>query len=92
MDRAMAVVDVANQILTESEKTDFVQKIERGIQSFADNIPWLMKSLDEVAKIHPVVTGMCLYLQRAGNLLNSDTSCRVGFQGCLLPREYAKGE
>ena len=39
------------------EQSDAVQKIERGIQRFADNIPWLMKSLDEVAKIHPAVTG-----------------------------------
>ncbi|KAH9910623.1 uncharacterized protein BXZ73DRAFT_57609 [Epithele typhae] len=36
--------------------SDVAQKIERGIQRFADNIPWLMKSLDELAKIHPAVT------------------------------------
>ncbi|THH29238.1 hypothetical protein EUX98_g4953 [Antrodiella citrinella] len=30
--------------------------IEAGVNTFVDDIPWLMKGLDEVAKIHPVVT------------------------------------
>lgn len=34
-----------------------LKAIENGINSFVDDIPWLMKGLDEVAKIHPVVTG-----------------------------------
>ena len=34
-----------------------MQAIESGLKSFMEDIPWLMKSLDEVARIHPVVTG-----------------------------------
>ncbi|TCD69752.1 hypothetical protein EIP91_006288 [Steccherinum ochraceum] len=30
--------------------------IESGLKSFMEDIPWLMKGLDEVARIHPVVT------------------------------------
>ncbi|TCD65461.1 hypothetical protein EIP91_002675 [Steccherinum ochraceum] len=33
-----------------------LKAIEAGVNSFVDDIPWLMKGLDEVAKIHPVVT------------------------------------
>ena len=37
------------------------EAIKSGLNSFMEDIPWLMKSLDEVAKIHPVVTGMLQY-------------------------------
>ena len=40
------------------DKTDIAQKIERGIRHFTDDIPWLMKGLDELARIHPAVTGV----------------------------------
>ena len=40
------------------EQSDVAKKIERGIQRFADDIPWLMKGLDELARIHPAVTGL----------------------------------
>ena len=61
------VITVANNISTivsaaASSTGDIAQKIERGIQRFADDLPWLMKALDEVARIHPVVTGMLLAL------------------------------
>ncbi|THH27677.1 hypothetical protein EUX98_g6499, partial [Antrodiella citrinella] len=32
------------------------EAIEHGLNSFMEDIPWLMKGLDEVARIHPVVT------------------------------------
>ena len=50
-------VSPAAALLKNAESTDIAQQIERGIQRFADNIPWLMKSLDELARIHPAVTG-----------------------------------
>ena len=61
------VITVANNISTivsaaASSTGDIAQKIERGIQRFADDLPWLMKALDEVARIHPVVTGTLLAL------------------------------
>ena len=36
------------------------QAIQSGLTSFMEDIPWLMKALDEVARIHPVVTGALL--------------------------------
>lgn len=53
----VALVQDAAQAVAALEATEIAQKIERGIQRFAENIPWLMKSLDEVSKIHPAVTG-----------------------------------
>ena len=49
-------VDAVERVASALVTTEVVQKIERGIQRFAENMPWLMKTLDEVAKIHPVVT------------------------------------
>ncbi|KAH9919769.1 uncharacterized protein BXZ73DRAFT_104877 [Epithele typhae] len=40
----------------DAEESELAEKIKRGIERFTDNIPWLMKALDEVAKIHPAVT------------------------------------
>lgn len=34
-----------------------ITAIESGLKGFMEDIPWLMKGLDEVARIHPVVTG-----------------------------------
>ena len=59
VDYVNTIMDGASQMANALEQSDAVQKIERGIQRFADNIPWLMKSLDEVAKVHPAVTGTC---------------------------------
>ena len=53
----VVLVQDAAQAVAALEATEIAQKIERGIQRFAENIPWLMKSLDEVSKIHPAVTG-----------------------------------
>lgn len=39
------------------EKTDIAEKIKIGIQGLADGIPLLMKGLEEVAKIHPAISG-----------------------------------
>ena len=54
---ATSVLSTLSQMTTALEQTDVMQKIERGIQRFADDMPWLMKALDELARIHPVVTG-----------------------------------
>ena len=40
------------------DNTGAMKAIEKGINSFMEDIPWLMKGLDEIARIHPVVTGM----------------------------------
>ncbi|KAH8102306.1 hypothetical protein BXZ70DRAFT_891052, partial [Cristinia sonorae] len=37
-----------------------IHAIESGLKSFMEDIPWLMKSLDEVARVHPVVTVVVL--------------------------------
>ena len=34
-----------------------IEVIQKGLISFGEDLPWLMKSLDGVAKIHPFVTG-----------------------------------
>ncbi|KAI1785573.1 hypothetical protein LXA43DRAFT_899499 [Ganoderma leucocontextum] len=49
-------VSPAVAFLKTAASTDLAQQIEQGIQRFADNVPWLMKSLDELARIHPAVT------------------------------------
>ena len=54
---ATSVLNTLSQMTTTLEQTDLMQKIERGIQRFAGYMPWLMKALDELARIHPVVTG-----------------------------------
>ncbi len=35
-----------------------MQTIESGLNTFAEDVPWLMRGLDDVAKIHPAVTGV----------------------------------
>ena len=39
--------------------------IEKGVNTFMEAVPVLMKALDEVAKIHPFISGMC------GSVLNT---------------------
>lgn len=50
------------------EASGAVEAIKSGLNSFMEDIPWLMKSLDEVAKIHPVVTGMSLHVAARSDL------------------------
>ncbi|KAM5542277.1 hypothetical protein V8D89_004150 [Ganoderma adspersum] len=56
--KAMTIANNISTIVSAaaSNSGEIAQKIERGIQRFADDLPWLMKALDEVARIHPVVT------------------------------------
>ena len=56
-DRAMTIMNNVTTIANAAAQSDIAQKIERGIQRFSDDLPWLMKALDEVARIHPAVTG-----------------------------------
>ena len=81
-------VDAVERVVSALVTTEAVQKIERGIQRFADNMPWLMKTLDEVAKIHPVVTSTRAALWKNYLLLLTGGYCSrgAGFQGCLLSR------
>lgn len=44
-------------VKTVLDSSGLLKTIEAGVNAFVDDIPWLMKGLDEVAKIHPVVTG-----------------------------------
>jgi len=32
--------------------------IERGVNAFMETVPVLMKALDEIAKVHPFISGM----------------------------------
>ncbi|CDO69840.1 hypothetical protein BN946_scf184803.g38 [Trametes cinnabarina] len=52
----MTVLDTVGPVATAFEKTDIVQKMKRGIQRFADDIPWLIKGLGEAARIQAAVT------------------------------------
>ena len=53
----MTIMSNVTTIANAAAQSDIAQKIERGIQRFSDDLPWLMKALDEVARIHPAVTG-----------------------------------
>lgn len=39
------------------KQIDIKQAMESGVERFADSIPVLKKALNELSKIHPVVTG-----------------------------------
>ncbi|RPD59334.1 hypothetical protein L227DRAFT_576182 [Lentinus tigrinus ALCF2SS1-6] len=52
----MSFLNNASQAMTTLDQLDIAKNIERGIERFVDNVPWLMKSLDELARIHPAVT------------------------------------
>ena len=46
-------------------------------------LAWLMKSLDEVAKIHPVVTGSAHALLMYNEANGAGVSGDSGIQGCI---------
>ncbi|KAK7682422.1 hypothetical protein QCA50_014627 [Cerrena zonata] len=50
------VVTVVQPIKALLESSGAIKAIEEGINTFMEDIPWLMKGLDEIARIHPVVT------------------------------------
>lgn len=52
------IVDTMKPALTTLDTAQTRQTIERGVQHFMEDIPWLMKALDDVAKIHPFVSGI----------------------------------
>ena len=52
------VLTVVQPVKALLESTGAMKAIEEGINTFMEDIPWLMKGLDEIARIHPVVTGM----------------------------------
>ena len=51
------VLTVVQPVKALLESTGAMKAIEEGINTFMEDIPWLMKGLDEIARIHPVVTG-----------------------------------
>ena len=51
------VQEVVQPFMAVVEASGAVEIIKSGLNSFMEDIPWLMKSLDEVAKIHPFVQG-----------------------------------
>ncbi|KAI0716104.1 hypothetical protein C8T65DRAFT_642063 [Cerioporus squamosus] len=53
---AMSIIHNASQAEKALEQSDIGKKIERSIERFADDVPWLMKGLEELARIHPVLT------------------------------------
>lgn len=54
------VVAVIQPVKSLLESSGAMKAIEEGINTFMEDIPWLMKGLDEIARIHPVVTGKWL--------------------------------
>lgn len=40
-----------------AESTGVMEAIEKGVNGFLEAMPTLMKALDEVAKIHPFISG-----------------------------------
>ncbi|CAL1709515.1 unnamed protein product [Somion occarium] len=50
------------------ESSGAMKAIEAGLNSFMEDIPWLMKGLDEVARIHPVVTVAVLAFKAVYNM------------------------
>ena len=78
----MTVANNISTIISAAASSDIAQKIERGIQRFADDLPWLMKALDEVARIHPAVTGMHYVLSCVSAPL-----IRFAQSLCLLSRQ-----
>lgn len=40
-----------------------VQALKTGISTFMEDMHWFMKTLDEVAKIHPFVAGLSTILR-----------------------------
>ena len=44
-----------------------VEALKSSIGTFMHNIHWLMSALDEVARIHPFLAGMCDSSQRPGS-------------------------
>ena len=63
------------------ESSDAMKAIEKGVNAFMEDIPWLMKGLDEIARIHPVVTGTFGSSSRRGShgddpkLVNKHSVC-----------------
>ena len=77
------VVTVVQPVKALLDSTGAMKVIEEGINTFMEYIPWLMKGLDEIARIHPVVTGIQLFLHLYfvySDILNS--GCPV-VQDCL---------
>ena len=56
------VVTVIQPVKALLDSTGAMKVIEEGINTFMEDIPWLMKGLDEIARIHPVVTGIRLFI------------------------------
>ena len=41
------------------DTTQIADTIEKGVNTFMEAVPSLMKALDEVAKVHPFISGEC---------------------------------
>lgn len=60
-DAAAAVADAA-QPAQDFLSSKFMATVEAKVNSFAEDIPWLMNVLDEVTALHPVITGRMIQL------------------------------
>ena len=63
--RANALQQVVNPLVTVLKGSGAIDAVKSGLDHAMDDIPWLMKGLDEVAKIHPFVAGRMHSLRRA---------------------------
>ncbi|TCD67366.1 hypothetical protein EIP91_010200 [Steccherinum ochraceum] len=63
-----AVAKYVTPIKTILDASGATEAIHSGLDSLMENIPWLMKGLDEVARIHPVVTVAVLAFKAVYNM------------------------
>ena len=77
------MVTVVQPVKALLESTGAMKAIEEGINTFMEDIPWLMKGLDEIARIHPVVTGTLGKPSYSGKIILKPISCRPRVQDRL---------
>jgi hypothetical protein len=57
--------------------------VEKGVDTFMEAVPTLMKALDEVAKVHLFISGRDGSVLKLRVLADGPTSCCPRIQGCL---------
>lgn len=64
----------AKAIMAESGATT---AIKNAVGGFAETLPVLMKALDDIGKIHPVIQGSILAHETSGGCADCAVSCRT---------------
>ena len=55
-------LSVPAKALMKASNIDIAEAIHNGVNTFMEAAPPFMKALDEVAKLHPFISGMSLFL------------------------------